>query len=394
MMIDLKKNHPQMIPAILLVFVLCLMAVHPAFALFGGKVDSFTADMVEIAPSGKVVNISKIYMTPGAMRMDGMPGGGAKGMPKMNISLLVLEKQDKQYFYNHDKKLVFESPVDKEMTKAGYKAMDNIESEKVVGKEKVSGYKCVKKEVTTSMAVMGRTIKNRLTIWESDKFDMPLRTMDEDGGIQEMREIKTGKPSKKKFKPLSGYKKVDNMMAVMGMDFGAMMAQDEAKEDRAMQEKPEKQPNMENMDVNKIMEQMSQAMGDNMSPEEKAQMMQAMSHAMNQAKDMKEGPGAAKKIWQIIPRRSGDKVGAELKTTNVLNVTMGTKSDLTKVFSFYKSKLSLKGWTDQGMYLQDGEGSMHMVKGEQRLTISSVENPGIKGNYTHFYMMQIQGPNI
>ena len=114
MMIDLKKNHSRMIPVILTAFVLCLMAVQPAFALFGGKVDSFTADMVEIAPGGKVVNTSKIYMTPDAMRMDGMPGGGAKGMPKMNISLLVLEKQDKQYFYNHDKKLVFESPVDKE----------------------------------------------------------------------------------------------------------------------------------------------------------------------------------------------------------------------------------------------------------------------------------------
>jgi len=109
--------------------------------------------------------------------------------------------------------------------KIGSFSADNVESEKVLGKEKVSGYKCVKKEVITSMAVMGQTLKNKLTIWESDQFEMPLRTMVEDGGIMEMRDIDTDKPSKKLFRPMPGYKKVDNLMAAMGMDFDITVTQ-------------------------------------------------------------------------------------------------------------------------------------------------------------------------
>jgi len=72
---------------------------------------------------------------------------------------------------------------------------------------------------------MGQTLKNKLTIWESDQFEMPLRTMVEDGGIMEMRDIDTDKPSKKLFRPMPGYKKVDNLMAAMGMDFDITVTQ-------------------------------------------------------------------------------------------------------------------------------------------------------------------------
>lgn len=386
---------------------LCI-AVNPSYALFGGKVDAFTADNVYIDSNGKVIHSAKLYVTQDAFRVDGLPTGGMGKGPKMDLTMLVLKNQKKSYFYNHDKKLVFEAPADEKDYTSGYKALDNLESEKVLGNEKVSGYKCVKKEVVTSFKAMGNSMKIRLIVWESDKFEMPLRTMDEDGAIEEMRNIKTGKPSKKLFRPMSGYKKVGSMMAVMGMDLGAMMSQKNAmKEEKdEAQTKPnpavasgkkkptEKQQNLENMDVNQMMEQMSQAMGGNMSPEEKEQFMQAMNQAMNRVKDTKEGPGAANRIWQIIPRRPGDKVGAELKTTNVLNVTLGTKAPLQSVFKFYKNELGTKGWKDQGMYLQNGEGSMHLTKGEQSLTISSAENPGIKGNYSHFYMMQLHGPDI
>ncbi|MCF8069920.1 MAG: hypothetical protein K9L30_15165 [Desulfobacterales bacterium] len=67
-------------PVIAAAFALWLITAAPAFALFGGKIDSFSADNVEIDPSGKVVNTSKIYMAPDALRMDGMPGGGGKGI--------------------------------------------------------------------------------------------------------------------------------------------------------------------------------------------------------------------------------------------------------------------------------------------------------------------------
>ena len=386
-MIDLKKNHPRMIPVILLVFVLCLMAVQPAFALFGEKVDSFAADMVEIAPGGKVVNTSKIYMTPDAMRIDGMPGGG-QGMPKMNISILVLKKQDKQYFYNHDKKLVFESPVDEEMSKAGYKAMDNIESEKVLGKEKVSGYKCVKKEVVTSMAAMGQTIKTRLIVWESDEFEFPLRTQDEDGFIQEMRNIDTGKPSQKLFGPLTGYKKVDNMMAVMGMDFKSMMARDEDEDN----EEESAASRGDDVDTKALLAHLEQTMGKNMSPEQKAQMMAVMAQTMGQVDQTNVGEGASKDLWKIIPQKPGDKVGYEMKIQNTLDVILGTNSTLQQVFDFYGKKLSAKGWKDGGTYVQNGQGTMTMTKEGQMILFAWADRPrDIKGNFKLYYNVHYTG---
>ena len=388
MNIDYKNTNRKWITLFFAMALALCFTVSPSHALFGGKVDSFSAENVEIAPNGKVVNISKIYMTPDAMRMDGMPGQGGQGMPKMDLSVLVLKKQNKQYFYNHDKKLVFESPVDDEISKAGYKAMDNIESEKVLGKEKVSGYKCVKKEVVTSMNVMGQTIKNKLIVWESDRFEMPLRTQDEDGAIQEMRNIKTGKPSKKLFRPLTGYKKVDNMMAVMGMDFKAMMAQENAKE-------AEVQPqNMEEIDTKKMMEQMSQAMGDNMSPEQKAQMMQIMSQAMAQTNQKNVGQGASKDLFKIIPRRAGDKVGYEMKINNILDVILGTNSTLQQVFDFYGKKLSAKGWKDGGTFIQNGQGTKSMSKGDQTILFAWADKPtDMKGNYKLYYNIHYTASN-
>ena len=390
---DHKSINYKLKSLLLAAFFVFILSILPSYALFGGKIDSFSADNVEIGPNGKIVNTSKIYMTPDAMRMDGMPGQGSQGMPKMNISLLVLKKQDKQYFYNHDKKLVFESEVDEDISKAGYKGMDNIESEKVLGKEKVSGYKCVKKEVLTSNTVMGMTDKTKLLVWESDKFEFPLRTQNEDGTIQEMRNIKTGKPSKKFFKPTSGYKKVDNMMAVMGMDFGAMMKEDKTEND---DEKDSQAPpqNIENIDVAQMMEGMKKALGENADPEQMKQMEQMMAQVMAQVKQTSTGKGATDRLWKIIPKRPGDQIGSELKTPYVITVVMGTTAKLNTVFTFYQNKLKPKGWKDGGMHLQNDRGSMHMLKGDQSLSVSWSENPGMQGNYTLFYNIQLQGPDI
>lgn len=315
----MKKEQPKFrywrISIVITAALLCFTAA-PAFALFGGEIQHFSADSVTIDPSGKVVHTGKLYVSGNVMRMDDVGGMIGPGIDAQvpDLSILVFEKKGKMYFYNHDKKLVYEGPVDKRDMAPGYKALDNVESEKIVGKEKVSGYKCVKKELVTSMTMMGVNKKDRLTVWESDRFEFPLRTMMEDGSIHEMRNIKEGKPSKKLLRPLAGYKKVGNMMAVMGMDFGNMMAQEKAMEEEKAQAIPNRasaegkrkpgrnQQNLENMDVNQMMEQMSQAMGNSMSTEEKERFMQIMAHAMNKAKETKEGPGAAKKIWQIIPR--------------------------------------------------------------------------------------------
>ncbi len=393
-----------------LVLFFCIAS--PCAAIqFGGKVEHFSADSVTIDPSGKVMNTGKIYVSGPVMRMDGIGGMMGRGMggKTPDISILTFKNQKTMYFYNHDKKLVYQGPLEEEDMLPGYKAMGDVVSEKVLGEEKVSGYKCVKKQIVTSTNIMGMNQKSTLTVWENDRFEAPLRTMTDGGAINELRNIKEGKPPAKLLRLLPGYKKVGNMMAVMGVDFGAMRDQNQKGRDgggRNVQDSPRSRTKKnrngqttnpqtrENMNVNDMMAQMNEAMGDQMDPEEKKQLMAIMANAMNKAKNTKEGTGAAKKIWQFIPQRQGDQIGAELKTTNVLTVTMGTRADLMSVFTFYKTKLASQGWQDRGMFLQSGEGHLSMSKADMTLSISSADNPGLQGSYANFYIMQLTGPDL
>lgn len=218
--------------------ILIVLFIFPSltWAIFGGKVESYSAENVELSADGKIENTTTIYVTPEAVRFDGMPGqGGMPGQPKVDITMLMLKEKNKQYIYNHDKKLVYEATLEDENTAGVMQSMKNAQSEKVLGKEKVSGYKCVKKEIVTTMEIMGMTQKNKIVVWQNDKFEFPLRTLTENGEVQELRNIKPGKQAKKLFEPISGYKKVNNMMAIFGMDFGSMMEDAETDQNREQQ---------------------------------------------------------------------------------------------------------------------------------------------------------------
>jgi len=374
--------------------VLFLLMISPQFshAFFGGKIENFSADQVVISPGGKVMSTSKMYITKDAYRLDGLPMGRQGGMTQ-KLSILGFKKQNKQYIYNHDKKIFFESQIDEDGMLEKMKSYQDVESEKILGKEKVSGYKCVKKEVTTTMAMMG--MKHTITqiIWHSDRFEFPLRIKQQDGQIMEFRNIEKGKPSKKLFQRPVGYKKVNSIMAVMGMDFAAMARQDKAANNQKQQETA-RQANTENMDLEKMMEKMQQAMGENADSEQMAQMQQLMAQAMNQKKPKNRNGGAAKGLWKSIPRRPGDKAGPGVKGQNVCTVTMGSNASLQEVFTFYQQKLKPEGWQDGGMYIQDGMGTCSMMKGEKMLMISWADNPGMKGNYKLYYNLKLTGPDI
>ncbi len=373
------------------VALLCFM-VSPSSShgLFGGKIESFSADQVVISSDGKVISTTKLYITPDAYRMDGLPMGGQGGVTR-NLSILGFKKLNKQYIYNHDKKLFFESQLDEEDMLKKLKSYENVDSEKVLGKEKVSGYKCVKKEVTTTMTMMGMKHTSTEILWQSDKFEFPLRIQMEEGQIMEFRNIDTGKPSKKLFRRPTGYKKVNNMMAVMGIDFAAMAREEAKSDDEDQQAAPE---DISDVDVEEMMATMKQAMGENADPEQMAQMQQFMAQAMNQAKQINMDKGAANGLWKIIPKRPGDKIGSEMKSPNVYTVTMGTNASLKQVVTFYKQRLKPKGWKDGGMYIQDGQGTFSMMKGQQRLIIASADNPGMEGTYKLFYNLMLTGPDI
>ncbi len=225
--VHLKKPHFLLLISMLIFSTFMLITPH-AHALFGGKIGEFSADMVELTPDGKVVNTIKLYITPTAVRMDGMPGAGMNpNMPTMALSMFTFKDKDEHYIFNHDKKLYYKTSMDEEGLADLVKDYKDAQQVKKLGTEKVSGYKCTKKEVTSTSTVFGMTHTSTALIWQSDQFEMPLRTKSENGHMTELRNIDKGTQSRSTFKLPSGYKQVDNMMAAMGMDFGNLSDYDD-----------------------------------------------------------------------------------------------------------------------------------------------------------------------
>lgn len=184
-----------------------------AHALLGGKITKYTADQVMIDSKGKVQHKGKIYVTPSKMRMDGIS-------PKGDGSIVMIFRRDKNigWTLNPEEKLYMEKALnEKEMEQATKKIIDS-RNEKVLGTETVNGFKCTKKEVETTVELMGfkRTVKT--IVWMSKRLDMPIRTKSQDGTITELRNIKEGTPAKEYFEVPKKYKKVSNMIDLMGMN--------------------------------------------------------------------------------------------------------------------------------------------------------------------------------
>ncbi len=375
-----------------LVVFLCFMIFPlPSHAFFGGKIESFSTDQVMISHNGKVINTSKLYITKNAYRMDGLPIGGHGGITR-NLSVFGFIKQNTQYIYNHDKKLFFESQIDEDDMLKKLKSYENVDSEKILSTEKVSGYKCVKKEVTTTTSIMGMKHTSTEILWVNDNFKFPLRIQMENGQVMEFRNINTGEPSKKLFRRPVGYKKVNSIMAVMGMDFAAMVGKKSGFSNKSRQS--DSQTNINDIDVKEIVSELKQVLGENADPEQMEQLQQIMTQAMNTSRQINMDKGAASGLWKIIPKHPGDKIGTEMKSPNIYTVTMGSNASLKQVFTFYKQKLKKRGWNDGGMYMQDGMGTLIMVKGQERLIVASSDNSGMKGNYKLFYNLKLHVPDI
>jgi hypothetical protein len=375
-----------------LALLFVMASAYAALGFFEGKIENFSADMVIISADGKVVSTSKIYITPEAMRMDGMPMAGQHGMPKLdNLTTISFTDKNREYIFNHDKKLFFEADLDKQeqdMVMDMKKRYENVDEVIVLGKEKVSGYNCTKKMVTTTVDLMGIKITSTETIWQSDQFEMPLRIQDEEGVIMEYRNIDTKKPSSKLFELPAGYKKVGNIMEVMGMDFSSM-----DKDGDDFMGLP--QQDIRDLDIDEFVAGMQALMGgESADSEQMAEIRQAFSHAMEQARQISQEPGATDGMWKIIPKPPGDQIGSELKTPEMYNATLGSKSSFQEVCDFYKSNLVPKGWQNNGGHIQNGQGFLHLSSDERHLVISSADNPGMDGDFKCFYNLQLQAPNL
>ncbi len=206
---------------ILLILALILFFAVP-HSVAGKKITHFIADQVMTSPDGQIQNNSKIFVTPEKIRIDNL-------MPEQqnsqNISAIYLTENKEQIMINHTKKLYSISVLDEALLKQYTQTAQSSEKVKVIGKEKVNGYKCTIKETSQTFKMMGMTMNMNMTTWVSDKFQMPLRTKTEDGTVTELKNINKTKPKSSVFSIPKGYKKVASMMEAMGMDMPANMPQ-------------------------------------------------------------------------------------------------------------------------------------------------------------------------
>ena len=184
-----------------------------AHAFLGGKITKYTADQVMIDAKGNVQQGGKIYVTPDKIRMSGISPGG-----QGNIVMIFRRDKNMSWTLNPDKKLYMERPLNEKEMEQATRKMINSRNEKVLGTEKINGFKCTKKQVETTVELMGYKQTIKTIVWVSKRLDMPLRTKSEDGSMTELRNIKEGAPANKYFEVHKEYKKVSNMMELMGMN--------------------------------------------------------------------------------------------------------------------------------------------------------------------------------
>ena len=193
--------------------VLAVLMLGFASTGFAQKVTDFTADQVTMGADGRTVAQSKVYFSGGKMRMDdAMPQSGAK--------LIMIYRSDlkKNFMLNADKKTYTERELDEKDMSGAIMSMAPVKNrkEKILGEETVNGYRCTKKEIEAEIEVMGFKNTSHSVVWQSPKFDLPLRTRSDSGHVTELRNIQEGKPSVDLFEVPAGYSKVSDMMELLG----------------------------------------------------------------------------------------------------------------------------------------------------------------------------------
>ena len=195
------------------VVVLAMLSLSFAATGFAQKVTEYTAEQVTMGADGKPVAQSKIYLSGGKMRVDGL-------MPQSGAQLIMIFRSDlkKSFMLNTDKKTYTESRLDEKEMAGAIISMAHIKNrkEKALGEETVSGYRCSKKEIEAEIEVMGYKSTSRSVVWQSPRFDLPLRSRSDSGQVTELQKIQEGKPAAALFEVPADYSKVSNMMELMG----------------------------------------------------------------------------------------------------------------------------------------------------------------------------------
>lgn len=192
---------------------LAALAMSVAAAADAQKVADFTADQVTLDAAGKPLRQSKVYFSAGKMRMDDV-------MPQSGVNLIMIYRSDlkKNFMLNTEKKIYWEREMDENDLSGAMASMAAVKNrrEKPLGEETVNGYPCIKKEIETEIEVMGIKNTSRSVVWQSPKFDLPLRTRSDSGPVTELRNIQEQKPAAALFEVPSDFSPVADMMELLG----------------------------------------------------------------------------------------------------------------------------------------------------------------------------------
>ena len=201
----------------LLVILVVLMS---AGGVLGAGMEEFSADQVTLDAGGNIKSSGKVYMASDRMRSEQNMGPEGK--------MVIIYRRDKKTLWalNPEKKVYVQMPLDDKKWEQEARGAIKSENSRVLGKETVNGYSCVKKEVSRTMEIMGMKMTTTQTIWVSDEIGIPIRTRSQQGMVTELRNIKKGKPPARLFEIPPGYKKIGNDMGAlfMGMHGGKMPA--------------------------------------------------------------------------------------------------------------------------------------------------------------------------
>jgi hypothetical protein len=175
----------------------------------GGKMEEYSAKQVYKDSSGQE-GTNKIFVSRDKIRME-------MRSPKGEGSMVMIFRKDKKVAWTlfPEEKFYFENKLDEaKLQKAFGEIQDDVKKEEL-GIETVSGLKCRKMRVETTSSFMGRQIKTTSTVWVSDRLDFPVKIQSEEGGVVEMRDIKSGRQPSDLFEIPAGYTK--RKMPLFGM---------------------------------------------------------------------------------------------------------------------------------------------------------------------------------
>lgn len=174
-----------------------------------GKLKSYSAEQVQLDGEGNVKTTTKYYVAGDSVRTE-MSAPGSEGR-----MIVILDRKAKLLrMLNPTDKRYFERQLEAEDLKKAYGVEVTEDNSSSVGKETINGFACDKREVESTISVMGFTRKIKSTVWVSDRLDIPIRIKGQTGETTELRNIEPGKQDASLFELPKDYEKADNMFAI------------------------------------------------------------------------------------------------------------------------------------------------------------------------------------